>query len=187
VPDKPIFLIGNSMGALAAASVAPALKPSGLVLLSPGFDGYPDTFTLSFRVKAILKALLSPTSEVRLPYESDSITRSDSARSWIDNDPERRYAVPAGMLLELLKLTESLGKQYEQITCPVLMLTAGHERIVNNPVSQGAYKRFASRSKQHRHFSEAWHDLMFDPELDEVTDEVVQWMSVCQPEKIAST
>jgi alpha-beta hydrolase superfamily lysophospholipase len=66
--DKPIYLIGNSMGSIVALQACPLLKPSGLALLSPGFEGHAQTFPLSFRLKTIVQALLNPDKEMQLPY-----------------------------------------------------------------------------------------------------------------------
>jgi alpha-beta hydrolase superfamily lysophospholipase len=64
------------------------------------------------------------------------------------------------------------------------MMTAGVDRVVNNAVNERYFARLACPSKKRRHFEQAWHDLMFDPVIDELTDEVVSWMSECAPEKI---
>lgn len=183
---RPIYLIGNSMGALISLLAASCLKPNGLVLLSPGFDGYPATFTLVFRLKAVLMALLAPHSEIRLPYPDDFISRDEGVREWIGSDRQRRRLIPTAMLLELLKLTWKLSTQAKVIECPVLMMTAGVEKIVNNKVNVDFFEKIVSPRKKKQHFSAAWHDLMLDPVIDSVADDVVNFMSDCLSDKLVA-
>lgn len=184
--DKPIFIMGNSMGGVVAMAGGPRLNPQGLVLFSPGFDGFPDTFKLGFRLKATATAFLSPSSLVDLPYGSELVTRDEGARKFMDADPEGRFKVPAKMLLELLKLTIYTSKNAKSSPTPVLMLTSGVDRIVNNEASTRFFDELKAPKKKRRHFKDAWHDLLFDPVIDEVADEVTDFVSQNLTESVVS-
>lgn len=177
VGDKPIYLMGNSMGGVVAHCAAPVIEPTGLVLFSPGYAGYPGTFTLPFRVKALLRANFFPDSEIDLPYTTDIVIRDESARSWIENDPERRFRIPARMLSELLQLTKQVPQKADLIKSPTLVITAGTDKIVDNRTIASVFERLAASKKKRRHFVESYHDLMCDPAIDDVTAEVVDWIS----------
>jgi alpha-beta hydrolase superfamily lysophospholipase len=175
--NKPVFLGGNSMGGVVALAGVPGIKPTGLVLFSPGFEGHKDAFTLAFRVKAIVQALLRPDTEIQVPYAIETVSRDQQVRDWINKDSEKRFNVPGRMLLELLKLTRRLPKGYKQIHVPVLMMTSGQDKVVDTTVSHLAFEAFGPSKKVNLHYDEAWHDLMFDPLLDKVVDDLVRWMS----------
>jgi alpha-beta hydrolase superfamily lysophospholipase len=145
-------------------------------MFSPGFDGHPEIFTLPFRVKALWQAMTAPESEVILPYSPELVTRDLGVRNWILNDPERRFTVPARMLLELLKITNDLSKRSKQIICPVVMFSAGIEKIVNPRASEKLFAGLTCVKDQHV-YKEAWHDLMFDPVIDEMSDHLAAWIS----------
>jgi alpha-beta hydrolase superfamily lysophospholipase len=174
---KPIFLVGNSMGGLLSLVAAEFIEPDGLVLLSPGFDGSPETFTTMYRLRTIVKALLWPDLELPLPYDARLVTRDKPTQAWINADPEGRFSVPGKHLLQLLHLSNATKHKAGRVKMPVLMLTAGQDKIVNNVVNRAFYAKLVAPSKKARHFDEAWHDLMFDPLVDEVAEEVVGWMS----------
>jgi acylglycerol lipase len=178
VGDKPLYIMGNSMGAVVSARALSdhLIDPSGLVMFSPGFDGHPDVFTLPFRVKALWQAFREPESDVILPYAPELVTRDLAVRKWILNDPERRFTVPAKMLLELLKVTNDINKRAKQIVCPVMMFNAGMERIVNPRASEKFFNNLRS-AKERQVYQEAWHDLMFDPIIDDMSDHLVKWIS----------
>jgi alpha-beta hydrolase superfamily lysophospholipase len=183
VVDKPLFLMGNSLGAVLALAAAEAVNPDGLVLFSPGLDGYPGTFTFSYRLQAVLKALFKPDALVPLPYNDNLISRDEGVKQWIGNDPDRRSEMPARMAIELIRLTWNVSRNVNALNCPVMMMTAGIDQIVNNQTSKRFFKKLQCPRKTHRHFAESWHDLMFDPIIDQLADELIEWMSECAPEK----
>lgn len=186
MPGKPIYLVGNSMGALVSLCALPHIKPSGLVLLSPGFDGHPKTFTLAYRLFAVAKALINPQQEIALPYDASMITRDEATRNWINRDPEGRFQVPGKFAVELLKLSNSVKNATHSVSVPVLMMTSGCDRIVNNGINSAFFNRLEAPAKKHKHFPEAWHDLMFDPVLDEVADELTAWLPEHLSERLVS-
>jgi alpha-beta hydrolase superfamily lysophospholipase len=147
-------------------------------MFSPGMDGHPDTFSLGYRMKALLAAWTKPDSDIELPYTADLVTRSLSAREWINNDPDLRLTLPARMLWELLKMTRDTTGQAASVECPVLMFSAGYDLLVDKAINERVFKRFASTQTRHRVFPEAWHDLMFDPVIDELVLELTAWIKL---------
>jgi len=187
VGDKPIYLIGNSMGSIVALKGCPMLKPAGLALLSPGFEGHAQTFPISYRVKTVIQALISPDQEMALPYNLELVTSDKTVRDWLSNDPEWRFAVPGRMLFDLLKITQELRWSKLSVPCPALMLTAGKDRLVDNQVNARLFQRLASPSKRSRCFETAVHDLPLDPAVDEVAEEIAQWITETRPDKPPDT
>src|SRR5262249_55246280 len=122
-----------------------------------------------------------------LPYDQNLVTRDEPTRTWIAKDPEGRFRLPGKYLLELLKLSNATKNKAKSLKTPVFMLTAGHDKIVSSTVNQNFYNSLTSPTKQSRHFKEAWHDLMFDPQVDEVAEAVVHWMSEHTVERLLSS
>ncbi len=173
----PLFLLGNSMGALVVMGASKSLDVDGIVICSPGFDGHPQAFSTSYKLNAIFSALFAPKRIVNLPYNLDRVTRVEAVRSFISNDPLKKMAVPGSMLLQLLKLSKSVLASLKQVHVPVLMITAGQEKVVDNVVNLKVFQRLSAPSKKHIEITEGWHDLMFDPLVDEVADEILNWQA----------
>ncbi len=178
IGDKPVFILANSMGAAVALRAVASKKvtPAGLAMFSPGFEGHTKTFSLPYRLKALLQAWAAPQSLITLPYTVQLITRQETVRRWLLKDPGMRMAVPARMLWELLKMTRNLHQQAARVHCPVAMFEAGFDQLVDVGANRKVFARIASSEKKHRLFEEAWHDLMFDPVLDELVAEVTLWI-----------
>lgn len=183
VGDKPIFIMGNSMGAAVSLKVVADgnIAPSGLIMFSPGFDGHPSTFRTTYRVSALLRACLKPDSDIDLPYTPDMVTRTEAVRAWLTNDPDRRFTPSGRMLIGVLKLSFDIAK-VKAINCPALMLTAGIDNIVDGKVSSRIFERLSAPRKDKRVFDEAWHDLMFDPVIEELSDQVADWIKTISQE-----
>ncbi|MBX9686364.1 MAG: lysophospholipase [Candidatus Obscuribacterales bacterium] len=173
----PLYLMGNSMGALVVMATSQIVKVSGIVIFSPGFDGHPKAFTPAYKISSVLSAIFAPQRPVSLPYGFELVSRDSSVREWLEKDEEKRVAVPGSMLFELLKLSQHVLANLKATAVPVLMITAGQDRIVNNELNGKLFARLNAPSKKHVHLPEAWHDLMFDPQLDEVADEISLWHS----------
>lgn len=177
----PFFLMGNSMGGLVVMAASHFVEPDGIVILSPGFDGHPKTFSIGYKVRSVFSALMSPLKEVKLPYGFEIVTRDLAVRTWLDADPIKKKALPGFMLVELLKLSQNVLANLKSVKVPVLMITAGQEKVVNNQVNERLFKRLSAPSKKHVHMTDAWHDLMFDPQVDEVADAIKVWQSELSP------
>jgi alpha-beta hydrolase superfamily lysophospholipase len=186
VGDRPIFLVGNSMGALVALSAAAQVTPAGLIMMSPGFEGYPGTFTFKYRLKTLVSALLHPDKECDVAYGLDLVSEVESVRTWAENDPDRRFAVPGRMFLQLLSLTQSLRFKKVAVNCPVLMILAGRDRIVDNKVNNQVFKRLVCPAKQLKTFPESIHDLPMNPAVDEVAEEIGSWIQAMAPGKVTA-
>ena len=173
--SMPFYLMGNSMGGLVVMASSHLVEPDGIVIFSPGFDGHPQTFSLGYKFRSIFCALTSPLKPVALPYGFEIVTRDLAVRDWLEADPLKKKGLPGYMLFELLKLSQNVIANLKSVHVPVLMITAGQEKVVNNQVNEKLFKRLTAPSKKHVHMEEAWHDLMFDPQVDEVADAIKVW------------
>jgi alpha-beta hydrolase superfamily lysophospholipase len=178
--NKPIFLLGNSMGGLLALKACQRVKPSGLVLLSPAFGGHPKIFPFSYQFRQLFKTMADPNRQVELPYCTDLITRQEQLINWLDNDDDRRRTVPGKVLIDLLFLTQSLRMQNVKLDCPLLLVTAGKDGIVDNKATDFIYKQIKSTNKKKIVMPNSSHDLTMDSAIDQVTNLLAEWSNATE-------
>ena len=178
IGDKPLYVMANSMGAAVAlkAISRKRIKPAGLALFSPGLEGNHETFKLTYRLRALFQALTAPESLLTLPYGPDLVTRDEFVRKWIANDPDMRLTMPAKILLEILKMTRGIVGDARNVQCPTLMLNAGIDKLVDTSLNQRFFQKLGAMKKSQHTYEQAFHDLMFDPVLDEVVSALLAWM-----------
>jgi alpha-beta hydrolase superfamily lysophospholipase len=174
---RPLYIMGNSMGAaVALKAVAEGyVDPKGLALFSPGLEGNAKTFPLTMKLSALWQSFLDPDRLVALPYGPDKITGNPQIRLILGKDPLMRAAVPANMLWQLLQMTANLKDKCANIKPPVLMLEAGIEQIVSRDANRKLFDSIRA-FKVSKTYENAWHDLMFDPLLDEVVKDIMGWI-----------
>ncbi len=173
--DKPVFLLGNSMGGLLALKACNRCKPSGLILLSPAFGGHPKLFPMSYQLSSLVSAILFPDKEITLPYNTEDITQDEQVQVWLDKYGNNRAAVPAKVLLDLLFATLALRFKNIVLPCPLLMITAGKDCIVSNKNSDLIFRQVKNPEKKKVVMSKSMHDLTLDLAIDEVTESVINW------------
>lgn len=179
--NRPVFLIGNSMGAVVTYCCIDKLNPQAVILFSPGFDGHPVTFSPAYKLNALIASVFTPDKDIELPYSVDDITPSQSVRKFLASDPERRFTINARMGMELLKLTMSTKLGSKTASCPVMMATAGVEKIVDNNASESAFAKLKAPEKHRMRYNDSWHDLMFDENIDNIVDDAWKWLSQTAP------
>ena len=179
--SKPLILLGNSMGALIVLSTLKNLakKPDAIVLLSPGFGGYAKTFTLGYKLKAVATALFNPKKVIELPYGPRDITSNNVIRQELENDPEVTFSVPAGLGLELLKLTKHAEKGSAKLPCPLLLTTAGKDVIVDNKLIDKFFEKVESPFKRKEFFEDNYHDLVFESSIDQLVEKFESFLVAC--------
>ncbi len=177
IGDKPLYIFANSMGAAVALKAAAEgyVLPAGMALFSPGIEGNKETFPLSFKLSSLWSAWTKPEKLITLPYGVDEITSNEQVRLRLAKDPLMRTRVPGRMLWELLKMTSKMSTSCAKITCPVLMLSAGQDKIVDTATNEALFSSLGTK-KSSKTYEKAWHDLMFDSALDEVVRDLVAWM-----------
>lgn len=177
MPDKPVFLLGNSMGGLLALTACQHMNPAGLALLSPAFAGNNKYFPLSYQLKEAIKALLNPKAEVRLPYGTDAITANEICAKWIDADNNRRYTIPGQVLLELVALAIKTRLDKIYLNCPLFIASAQLDEIVDNKIIELVYKQIHSDNKVAFAIEKSHHDLTLDLAVEEVSSRLTKWIS----------
>jgi acylglycerol lipase len=175
-PDAPVYLLGHSMGG--GISIAYAVRHqetlAGLVLSGPVAD--PDaagavTRALSRVVSAIAPdlgvysvdaALVSRDPEVVRSYEDDPLVHHDK--------------LPARTVSELSSAVQRFPAEVPGLRLPLLVMHGSADQLVPPAGSRMVYERAGSEDKTLEIWEGLHHEILNEPEQEQVIDLVVGWL-----------
>lgn len=175
----PRVLAAISWGGKLAAAVA-IRRPdlfTGVALLTPG---------LCTRIRAnpaqrlALRAadrLGAGRREVRIPLDNPALfTDVPSYREFIRNDRLTLRRVTVRFLTASLAIDRLVRSRASEIRCPVLLMLAGRDRIVDNAATRKLIGSFTSEEKTVIEYPQARHTLEFEPDRDRFVTDLVAWI-----------
>jgi alpha-beta hydrolase superfamily lysophospholipase len=166
--ERPIVLLAISWGGKLAAALEQ--RHPGLVnafaLLCPGFC--PSVgLALTRRLAVMAARLVAPRHLFDIPLtDPELFTANPEARRFIRDDPLALRQATARMLVESARLDGYLRWFPPRLTVPVLLMLAGHDRIIDNARTRTFVSRLTSASLlEVVDFPDAHHTLEFEPAL----------------------
>lgn len=174
----PLFVSAISWGGKLGAGLCyryPGLL-DGLALLAPGFKPLVKP-TSRERLEIAKARLIEPTRLFPIPLMDPSLfTANESRREFIGKDPLALREATARFFVESIKFDVYLKRAPRHVTCPVLLLLAGEDRIIDNAKTRQYIDRFATRDRTVREFAGAHHTLEFEPDPMPVFTALADWI-----------
>jgi len=158
-----VVLVGLSWGGKLA--VAAALdQPAGVravVLVTPGLVPAVD-LTLGQKLRALASLAGGGHASIELPIAPEMFTHTPRWLDYIEHDPDRLTRVTARFLRASRSLDHRLRAPQAALTAPVLLLLAGHDRIIDNGRTLALLERLCHRELRVRRYAESTHSIQFD-------------------------
>ena len=158
-----LVLVGLSWGGKLA--LATALDQSAglraIVLVTPGLVprvGY----SRSTRIGIALALLLGGGIRFHVPIEPDMFTRTPRFLEYIVNDPLRLERVTARFLLASHGLDRRIRARVHELSVPVLLFLAGHDRIIDNRRTRELLERLPAGQLRVRVYDDATHSIQLE-------------------------
>ncbi len=175
--DVPIFILGHSMGGIIALQqVLEFQNDYRGMLLSGASIILPDTVSPVLMAFAPFIAKLFPLLPVQ-EFDFSVITRDKEILQKSAKDPlNYRGKIRARTGYELLQAVRSCRASLAKISLPVLIMHGGDDR--NVPVSSATYiyEHVSSQDKTIRIFPGLYHEIMNEPERQEVLRIMAEWI-----------
>ena len=182
VGDIPCFMLGHSMGGAMVAHYAIFQQPTvaGILLsgasLLPGEDISPvvikaakflSKITPKFNVSKVNSSAISKDPEVVKAYDSDPLVV--------------HKGIPARTGAELLKMMRQVQDNMEDFALPVLIMHGTVDKITNIDGSKMLYERSFSTDKTLKLYNSLYHEILNEPEQDQVLDDIINWIEARLP------
>jgi alpha-beta hydrolase superfamily lysophospholipase len=177
-PGKKIFLLGESMGAL-AVFLAAIEKPDafdGAVLISPAF-----TSRLKFKlleyVDISLAMLLNPKKTFNMPFNSAMCTRDLEYQKLLDASHAEHRVASAKLLLAIALVQLRSRFAIEKIKIPTLFLVAGDDQLVDPNDTMKLFKAIKFKDKRMIGYPDMRHALSIELGKEKVFRDITDWAS----------
>ncbi len=174
---RPVFMLGHSMGALLALLYAEKFEErlKGLILSGPALI-LPDNVSPLLKKMAGFMAKIAPRLGVQ-PFDSSGISRDPEVVRKKDEDPlYYKGKTRARTGNEMLRGIESAIAGLKDISLPILILHGGADPIISPEASKIVYANVSSEDKTLKLFDGLYHEIMNEPEKEEVLEFIGNWI-----------
>jgi acylglycerol lipase len=176
-PDKPIFLVGHSMGGLISAVylLDHQAELAGAVLSGPAVK-IPNYVTPAMLFVGKMLSALIPKFGL-LPLQADGVSRDPSVVQAYVSDPlVYRGKATARLAAEMVKAMQTISGQAARITLPIMIVQGSADRLVDPAGARMLYGAVSSADKEIRIYNGFYHEVFNEPEHDKVLHDVKIWL-----------
>ncbi len=171
------WLLGHSMGgsivALAAVTRRPAVR--GLLLSGAGLGAPTKTPRLITRILLLL-GRFTPRLRLR-KLAAATVSRDPEVVAWYDADPLNfRGKMPAGLVAAMIRAARIVNERRETIDYPLLIMHGTEDALTRPEGSEALYQRSASTDKTLKLYRGLFHEILNEPEKDQVLGDIVDWL-----------
>jgi alpha-beta hydrolase superfamily lysophospholipase len=176
-PDRPIFLVGHSMGGLIGAVylLDHQVELAGAVL-SGALVKVPSNITpTALLLIKMLSALIPRTGLLRL--DANGVSRDPAVvKAYVSDPLVYSGKITARLSAEMLKAMQIVSSQASKITLPVMIVQGSADKLVDPAGSQMLYDAVSSADKEIRIYEGFYHEVFNEPEHDRVLRDVQIWV-----------
>jgi len=181
-PDRPVFLMGHSMGGLISALFVldRTVPVSGLVVSAPSVMLGRDFSPLKASVSEVLGRVLPSFPTVR--FRAESLSRDAGVvQAYRDDRLVFHGRTPARTASEIIRAIRSVQGRMDRIELPLLVVHGGQDQVADVEGSKRLYERARSDDKSLRVFDGLYHEIMNEPEKASVLEEISTWLGARTP------
>jgi alpha-beta hydrolase superfamily lysophospholipase len=176
-PDKPIFLLGHSMGGLIATAylVDHSEDFTGAVISAPAIL-IPDFVTKFTVLLGKVLSKIAPKAGV-LGLDANGVSKDPAVVEAYINDPLVFHGkTTARLSAALLDKVFWVNENMETITTPLLIVHGGEDKLANPKAAQLLYDHASSKDKTLKVYDGLHHEVFNEPEREQVLGDVSAWL-----------
>ncbi len=177
--SQPLIIMGISWGGKIAAAAAATFPTefNGLALLYPGLHPRirPNAWQ-RFRLNLARRFEITRT-DIPIPLRAPELfTDTLEWQQFIVNDPLALHTVTSSLLNAGRDLDELITARAADLRCPVLLMLAGRDRIVDNLNTRILVTRFGTRHLTCICYPNACHTLEFELDRTAIFSDLTEWL-----------
>ncbi|KAI5586347.1 hypothetical protein BDE02_06G207200 [Populus trichocarpa] len=179
-PGVPCFLFGHSTGGAVVLKAAsyPYIKEmlEGIILTSPALRVKP-AHPIVGAVAPIFSLVVPRLQFKGANKRGIPVSRDPAALLAKYSDP-LVYTGPIRVRTghEILRISSYLMRNFKSVIVPFFVLHGTADKVTDPLASQDLYNEAASKFKDIKLYDGFLHDLLFEPEREEVGQDIISWM-----------
>jgi acylglycerol lipase len=178
-PQRPVFMIGHSVGGLLALHYTATYQPflKGLVISAPYVNTEQEITPFQrFAVRQV--AQFAPKLGVTNKVNSQWLSKDPAVWNAYDSDPYVYHGkVPAHVAVELVEAGDAIRAELSKIALPVLILQGRQDELAKPHWAQYIYENIASPDKQIKIYEGLKHEILNEPEKARVMADIWVWIA----------
>ena len=175
--EKPIFLLGHSMGGTIAAYYLLDHQSdfNGSIISAPLVKVGDDITKTTITMSKILSKLLPKAGVISLNV--NGVSRDPNVVKAYINDPLVFHGkTPARLGTELLFAMMRITEEAEKIILPIIVLQGAEDILVEPSGAQMLYDKASSEDKTLKIYEGLYHEIFNEPEREMVLEDVENWL-----------
>jgi len=176
-PDKPIFLVGHSMGGLISAVylLDHQAELAGAVLSGAAVK-VPNNITPAILLVGKMLSALIPRYGL-IGLDADGVCRDPVVVQAYVSDPlVHTGKTTARLAAEMLKAMQTISGQAAKITLPIIIVQGSADKLIDPAGAQMLYDAVSSADKEIRIYDGLYHEVFNEPEHDKVLRDIEIWL-----------
>jgi acylglycerol lipase len=176
-PDKPIFLVGHSMGGLISAVylLDHQTELAGAVLSGPVVKVPSNITPVILLMGKILSALIPRFGLLGL--DANGVSRDPAVvKAYVSDPLVHTGKTTARLSAEMVKAMQVVSSQAAKITLPIMIVQGSADKLVDPAGAQMLYDAVSSPDKKIRIYDGFYHEVFNEPEHDKVLRDVEIWL-----------
>lgn len=174
---KPLFLFGHSMGGAIVALLAATRRPNvrGVILSAPAVLVAGSVFPVLRRLAGVVSVIWPTLRLVHMGCRF--LSRDPAVVEDFRNDPLVFHGgFPVRTGAEILRAADRLQTAAERMALPLLVLHGTGDVVTDHRGSRLLVARAGSTDKNLRLYPGLYHDLVNEPEREQVLADVLAWL-----------
>ncbi|MGI6740248.1 MAG: lysophospholipase [Brevefilum sp.] len=177
LPDKPIFLLGHSMGGLITSYYlldhSDAFR--GAVISAPAIT-VPDNINQGTIAIAKLLSKIAPKMGM-MQLDANEISKDpEVVRIYLEDPLVFTGKTPVRLMAEMLKAMIRVDAEMEKISLPIIIVQGSRDTLALPVGAEKLSQRAGSEDKTLKVYEGLYHEVFNEPERDRVLEDVAEWL-----------